>query len=172
MHVLLAIIVYVLSVRPVFAEYVLPYPSYMPGNKLYTISRLIDRVKEPLYFGNISSYKYHLGLADKYIVEAKILFEYKQYLLATDALKRSNNEFARVPVYLILAKAEGKDVSKFTFGLSEAASLHKQLITRFMEIVPQTFTWTPEKSDAIDLPLYSLFRESVMVRENAVISIQ
>jgi len=87
-------IVIFLSVSPqVRAEYVLPYPSAMPGNKLYRIMRIIDELKKPLYFGSITRYKYHLSLADKYLVEAKTLFEYKQYLLAVDALERSDREF-------------------------------------------------------------------------------
>lgn len=155
----------------VHAEYVLPYPGYMPGNKLYTISRLIDRVRQLFFFGNISAYKYHLGLSDKYLMEAKTLFEYKQYLLASDALLRSDSEFARVPVYLKRAASEGKDVRAFAFMLREAAVRHMQVLTGLQSVLPEAFEWKPEKSNATDLPIKEMLRQSIRVRNNAVLSL-
>lgn len=141
-----------MSVR---AEYVLPYPSYMPGNKFYRVSRFIDRIKKPFYFGNISSYKYHLSLADKYLVEAKTLFEYKQYLLAIDALTRSDAEFA---------KAENKDVRNFETQLQEAAVAHQMVLKRLQEELPEQFLWTPEKDNPTSLPLKDLINTSITLR--------
>lgn len=141
-----------MSVR---AEYVLPYPSYMPGNKFYRISRLIDRVKQPFYFGNISSYKYHLSLADKYLVEAKTLFEYKQYLLATDALTRSDVEFA---------KAKRNVVRYFETQFQEAAEAHQMVLKRLQEELPEQFLWTPEKDSPTYLPLKDLINTSITLR--------
>ena len=155
----------------VHAEYVLPYPGYMPGNKLYRLSCLIDWFKEPFFFGNISAYKYHLGLSDKYLVEAKTLFEYKQYLLASDALLRSDSAFARVPVYLKRAASEGKDMSAFTGLLREAASRHVQVLTGLEAGLPDTFEWTPEKTTATVLPMKDMLRQSIMVRGNAVLTL-
>lgn len=151
------------------AEYVLPYPGYMPGNKLYRVSRLIDRLRGPFFFGNISAYKYHLGLSDKYLVEAKTLFEYKQYLLAYDALLRSDSEFARVPVYLKRAASEGKDTHAFVLGLREAAARHIQVLTGLQSGLPDTFEWKPEKSNATELPIKDMLRQSIMVRNNAAL---
>src|SRR3989344_2434627 len=85
------LLVFVLVSR-VEAAYVLPYPSYMPGNKLYTFSRFFDEVGRIWNFGSIASTKYALHLSDKYLVEAKTLFEYQQYLLALDALQRSDRQ--------------------------------------------------------------------------------
>ncbi len=161
----------VMGAASVHAEYVLPYPGYMPGNKLYTISRLIDTLRQPFFFGNISAYKYHLGLSDKYLVEAKTLFEYKQYLLASDALLRSDSEFARVPVYLKLAASEGKDVRAFASMLREAAARHRQVLTGLQSALPEAFEWKPEKSNATDLPIKDMLRQSIMVRNNAVLSL-
>ncbi len=161
----------VIGAGSVHAEYVLPYPGYMPGNKLYVISRLIDTLRQPFYFGNISAYKYHLGLSDKYLVEAKTLFEYKQYLLASDALLRSDSEFARVPVYLRRAASEGKDVRALELQLREAAARHTQVLTGLQSGLPDTFEWKPEKSDATTLSIKDMLRQSGMVRDNAVLTL-
>lgn len=144
----------------------LPYPSFMPGNKLYRISQLLDRVKKPFYFGNISSYKYHLSLADKYLVEATTLFEYKQYLLASQALRRSDSQFLLVPGFLERARKEGKDVSKLTAEAYEASIVHCRILEGLIRVLPSEFVWKPEKAPVSDLPLESMLQESLKIRKN------
>lgn len=150
--------------KEVKAEHILPYPSFMPGNKLYWITRVFDKVKRPFYFGNISSYKYHLSLADKYLIEAKTLFEYKQYLLAVDALARSDVEFVNVPVYIKRAKAEHKDMRNFEIQYQEAAVVHQQVLERLLAELPDQFLWTPEKKSPTNLPLRDLIYKSISLR--------
>src|SRR5260221_10615939 len=110
----LLLVVFCLLCTPVVrAEYVLPYPSFMPGNKIYRVTRVIDKLKKYWYWGNISQIKYHLGLADKYLVEAKTLMEYNQFLLAADALRRSDDEFAQLPTYIVGARHDVVDITMF-----------------------------------------------------------
>lgn len=146
------------------AEYVLPYPSYMPGNKLYTVSRIVDRISKYWYWGSIASLKYHLKMSDKYLIEAKTLFEYKQYLLAVDALKRSNGEFQKTPQSLLGAKKEGKDIIQLEKTVKEATQTHVYILNRLRETMPTEFNWTPEKQKPITLRIGSLLEKSIQVR--------
>lgn len=146
------------------AAHVLPYPSFMPGNKLYAVTRIIDKAKLYWQFGSIGRFKYHLALSDKYLVEAKTLFEYGQYLLAIDALKRSDAEYGAVPTYLERGKTEGKDMRAFEHEYAEAAAAHNQILVHLSERIPERVLWTPEKSDPTDLSLRSLIAESVDMR--------
>ncbi len=148
-----------------YAEYVLPYPSYMPGNKLYQVSRILDRVKQPFYFGNIGSYKYRLMLTDKYLVEAKTLFEYKQYLLAADALGRSDEQFRGVPAHLTRATQEGKDTMLLRAQFQEACDAHVRVLTKLVSSVPKTFTWQPEKVEKTELPIGEMLRDAIKLRK-------
>src|SRR3989344_6985672 len=102
---LLFLLVNLSSVR-VFAQsdYVLPYPSQMPGNKFYTINQVIEKVSYFWYFGSFGQFKYNLKKADKYLVEAKTLFEYKQFLLGYQALKKSDGHFKETLPKLINAR--------------------------------------------------------------------
>ena len=147
------------------ADYVLPYPSFMPGNKAYRISRVIDSLKAYWYWGNIASFRYHLALADKYLVEAKTLFEYKQYLLAVDALTRSTIHTERLPVYLKRAKSERKDIAKLKATTGEAIDAHVLVLEEITARVPEQFLWQPEKAASTDLKLGSFLRESVNLRQ-------
>lgn len=150
------------------AAYVLPYPSFMPGHKLYRVSRVVDEVKRYWYWGNLASYRYYLGQSDKALVEAKTLFEYRQYLLAFNALERSNTALQRVPDTLVRAKDEGKNIAKYRREFQEAMDEHKRLIAKLKQETPEEFTWTPEKSDSQVLPIHQALSEAERTRNDAV----
>lgn len=128
----------------VYADYVLPYPSYMPGHKLYRISRMIDELKNYWYWGSIAQTKYHQGLSDKYLVEAKTLFEYKQYPLALDALKRSDQHFSK--------------------EISQAYEVHIWVLTKLKAELPITFVWQDEYRKPISLAIAEALKRSIEIR--------
>lgn len=154
--------------RSAVAAYVLQYPSYMPGHKLYRVSQIIDEVKRYWHWGNLSSYRYYLNQSDKALVEAKTLFEYGQYLLAIKALERSNKALQHVPDTLKRARDEGKDIAKYKLELQEAIGEHKRLIKQVMEDTPKEFYWTPEKSDPQMLPIHQALSEAERIRSVAL----
>ncbi len=149
----------------VYADYVLPYPGYMPGHKVYRITRMLDDFRQYWFWGAIASTKYRLALSDKYLVEAKILFEYKQYLLAVDALRRSNEQFQRLPQLLGQVTREGKEAGKLTEQAIAAAAAHKQVLEKLQRELPAEFTWKPEKREAVTLDLASLLMEALELRK-------
>lgn len=152
----------------VHADYMLPYPSYMPGNKLYRVSRMVDALNKWWYFGNISKVKYHLGLSDKYLVEAKTLFEYKQYLLGMDALNRSTEQFNKIYLYVQLAEKEGKDMSVFRKTIQEAIFAHDQVLENMKRDTPYDFRWQPEKQQSTELQLHDRLDEAIRARNITV----
>lgn len=162
---ILSAVVCLFTARPVYADYVLPYPSYMPGNALYRISRIIDIAKNYWYWGTIAQIKYHIGLSDKYLVEAKTLFEYKQYLLATDALQRSDKELSGLPARLSEGNREGKDMSDQQSILSDAMEKHITVLDLMKKQLPNEFQWTPEKASATNLSIGLLLDTSVGLRQ-------
>lgn len=152
----------------VYADYVLPYPSYMPGNTLYRLSRLLDAAKVYWYWGTIASWKYHMSLGDKYLIEAKTLFEYKQYLLAVDALQRSDKEISTFVGLLSQARGEGKDVHRQTKETSDAMLVHQELLKRLQKDVPAEFLWQPEKAQSTKLVLGERLNNAIVLRDRVV----
>lgn len=148
------------------ADYVLPYPSYMPGHKLYKPSRMLDEFKKWWYFGTIAQFKYHLNLADKYLVEAKTLFEYKQYLLAVDALKRSNSQFQFVPSFIQKTISKGKDMPNLRFTEREAVKEHIKVLEKLRGELPKEFLWSPEREKPTKLELHIILDEAILIRKN------
>lgn len=147
-------------------EYVLPYPSFMPGHPFYKFRLVLERVQEIWSFGNFSKFSYSLRQSDKYLIEAKTLFEYNQYLLATKALEKSNEYFAKTSVFLEAARREGKDTREKTMLLMQAANKHKEVLGELISVVPVEFNWQPEKREATVLRIKSALEESIKIRRN------
>src|SRR3989344_1608576 len=97
--------------RNMFAEssYVLPYSSAMPGSIFYKPNLIQEELLRFWYFGDFGQFKYNLSQSDKYLVEAKTLFDYKQHLLAYQALQKSNDYFRKLEPAISSAKKSGKN---------------------------------------------------------------
>ena len=142
------ILLLLISARaPIYAAYVLPYPSYMPGHKLYNVSRILDELKKYWHWGNIARAKYHLALSDKYLVEAKTLFEYKQYPLALDALKRSDEQFQKISSLVV-----------------EVSQVHIALLKKLMTELPETYVWQDEYKPPMTLDFHGALNRSIQIR--------
>ncbi|MEK7129533.1 MAG: hypothetical protein AAB803_00800 [Patescibacteria group bacterium] len=148
-----------------YADYLLPYPSYMPGNKLYRASKLLDRLGVYWHWGTIASFNYRLAMSDKYLVEAKTLFEYKQYLLAVDALRRSNEQFQMLSPLLTRVGNEGKEAGKLAERMVEASSVHRGVLERLKRELPAEFIWKPEKRESTTLDFATLLTEAMELRK-------
>lgn len=160
------IIVYWAFFQPlnVYASYMLPYPSAMPGNKIYTVSRVLDSLKKYWYFGDIAQTKYHMELADKYLVEAKTLFEYQQYLLGMDALLRSDFHFGQLKERIRKVRSNGKNPKDLEALVTGASDTHIALLNTLQLVTPKEFTWNPEHGNASYIPIHELFSESKNIR--------
>lgn len=116
------------------------------------------------YFGDFSQFKYNLEESDRYLVEAKILFEYKQYLLGYQALKKSDNFFSKAPPFRHKAKQEGKNTDEKQEILNQAALKHIEVLENLQVLVPERFVWEPEKDSPTDLLLQASINNSISIR--------
>jgi hypothetical protein len=164
--VVLILLFFFSSVTFAFAssDYVLPYPSFMPGNKIYKVYELKDQLMKYWYFGSLGQFTFHLEQADKYLVEAKTLFEYNQYLLGINSLQKSNQHFEQLSYYLENAKKEQKDISEKKKILQSAAQKHIEVLQKLKTELPENFTWRPEKAASTELNLQDAINESIAMR--------
>lgn len=164
---LVVFFIFVLSPQLVLAQsdYVLPYPSYMPGSKFYIVHRIWEEAIKYWYFGDFGQFTYNLNQSDKYLVEAKILFEYKQYFLACNALKKSEEYFKNIAAVLLRAKNEKKNIIKKEIILKEAALKHMEVLSVVKQQIPRQFVWRPEKSSPTVLNLHDEIEKSIKTRK-------
>jgi len=152
--------------QPIFAEssYVLPYPSAMPGSIFYKLNLIKEEILKYWFFGDFGQFHYSLKQSDKYLVEAKTLFDYKQYLLADAALKKSDRYFNKIYPNISSAKDNGKNISEKEKILEDAAEKHIEEFTKLKSIVPSVFDWTPERDSPTTLNLWESLDTSIKLR--------
>lgn len=157
---------FLFSTAPLHADssYVLPYPSTMPGGVNYQLHIAWERVMQYWYFGNFGQFEYNLKEADKYLVEAKTLFEYQQYLLGYTALQKSNRYFSKTLPFLQKAQREGKNIREKRQILHEAVLKHSEVLDKMKEETPADFSWTPEKNPASLLHIHTLIESAMTER--------
>lgn len=117
-------------------SYILPYPSVMPGNKLYVIKETWDKLRGILALGSFSRFSYELGQADKKLVEAKVLYEYGQIALGNKALEKYQTHMMVLPKLLEAANKEGKNISEKEELLKRAGIKHQQVLLELSKISP------------------------------------
>ncbi len=155
-----------LSPIKVFAQssYVLPYPSDMPGSKFYILHLIFEKFEKYWYFGNFANYHYNLKYADKYLVESKTLFEYEQYLLAYQALVKSDHFFGEARNNLGNAKNEHRNTVEKEENLENAGVRHIEILNQLLFYVPIEFNWIPEKGKPTKMKIKEKINESIRIR--------
>lgn len=165
---LFIIILFLVLPRISFAQssYVLPYPSVMQGSLSYRIHLIYESVSKYWYFGNFGQFNYNLKMADKYLVEAKTLFEYKQYLLGYKALKKSDKYFIKILPNLVRAEKNGKNILQKKAVFDNASLKHMEVLQEIKNTIPSIFIWEPEKSIPTNLKLREAINLSIQLRNN------
>lgn len=165
---IIIIILFFVSKTYVYAEssYVLPYPSSMPGSLAYRVHLMFEQISKYWYFGDFGQFDYNLKMADKYLVQAKTLFEYKQYLLGYKALQKSDLHFAKIISSLAKANHKKKDIFNKKTILSKAAQKHIEVLEKTELETPDIFTWQPEKALPTNLYLKKDIEKAINIRRN------
>lgn len=126
----------------------------------------MDEAKRCWYWGNLASYRYYLGQSDKTLVEAKTLFEYGQYLLAMQAIRRSGEAIEHANQYFQNAKREQKIGRQQRQELSDAMSEHIRVLSSIRTQTPEEFYWSPEKESSQTLRIHQELDRAIGVRED------
>lgn len=148
------------------STYVLPYPSAMPGNILYKINLVKENLQKYWYFGDFAKVDYNLRYSDKYLVESITLFEYNQYLLAIDALDKSNDYFEKISPNLLVANKKGKNISEKSTILMNASKKHMEKLIKLKVELPREFLWEDEFSDPVLLEIHRDLNSAIKLRES------
>lgn len=166
--IFILIVIFLLQTQTALAEYILPYPSYLSGNKLYKVSEFVDSIKKYWYFGTLTQLKYIQEMSDKHLVEAKTLFEYKQYALGVRALEKSNTDASEIPTILLRLNTEQKSNQAIVQKVNEEMEAHKEVLKRMFLEVPESVNWSEEKKTPFLIDFSKLYLVALGVREKVM----
>lgn len=137
----------------------------MPGGISYKLHVLFEQFQKYWYFGDFGSFSYNLKESDKYLVEAKTLFEYKQYLLGARALKKSGEYFRNIRPALVEAQKNGKNIQDKQDILEQASQKHIETLMKMKAELPSKETWNPEHGEPTFIPIQQLLESSARIRK-------
>lgn len=167
---LLALSLFVKSVSAfdMSSGYTLPYPPQMPGSIMYKVRLLEEKIQSFWNFGNYASFQFNLTMSDRYLVQTKTLLEYKQYLLAREALQTSDTYFKRIMPPVVQAAKEGRDVSDEKNLLVAASRKHIEVLEYLKDDTPMTVEWVPEKTKSTTINFNDLITKSINMRKTTL----
>ena len=84
-------------------------------------------------------------MSDKHLVEAKTLFEYKQYALGVRALEKSNSEVVQISPLLSRLIEEKKSNPEIIENVDEEMRSHVGVLARMFSETPDSIEWTEER---------------------------
>ncbi len=165
-----ALLIFFVASNYVHAEstYVLPYPGPMPGNAFYKVGRLTDTLYKYWYWGTLGGLKYERKLADKYLVEAKVLFEYKQYVLGLDALHRSDVHVPNICSYYVKAKSAQVQTEALRADVQAELLKHEEVLIELTRSLPESFYWQDEYKPGSQLMLAQEIQKSQKIRSDCM----
>lgn len=137
----------------------------MPGHLLYKVRLVQEYFEKFWYFGDFGQLSFNQRMSDRYLVEAKTLFEYKQYLLATKALDKSNDYFRKIPGNLLQAKKNNKIIVDKKERVFNEREKHIEVLEELRDDLPPQFVWQDEYKDAQNLELEELINKSIVIRK-------
>lgn len=115
--------------------YSLPFAgSVIPGNPLWPVKALRDRIWLLLTTNHIKRAEIALLFADKRLVMARQLFDKKEFGLAISTLTKGEKYLEIASQEESLARKEGMDTASFLIKLANASLKHRQIIEE--EMIP------------------------------------
>jgi len=116
-------------------KYDLPYPGILPDHPLYKLKVLRDKIATFLISDPTKKAQYHLLLADKRLVMARMLVDKDMIELAKETALKGENEYT---LLVFMYKDINKKPSKPLFNkLEKAAMKHQELLNEIVKKVSE-----------------------------------
>jgi hypothetical protein len=105
--------------------------SILPGNILYPVKMVRDRIWLWLTMGPLEKSELLLKFADKRLLTAEVLIEDNKFDLGVSTATKAEKYLERAIAQERIAKNAGRDTSAFLQKLSQATLKHQEILTGF-----------------------------------------
>ncbi|EKD96277.1 MAG: hypothetical protein ACD_24C00112G0001 [uncultured bacterium] len=111
------------------SEYPLPYPGILPGNPLYQLKMVRDRVFEILIVDPFKKADFYLLQADKRLAAGESLITKGNATLGEETISKGEKYFELAVELTKQAKNKGKDTKDLTDRLARSWDKHDEILT-------------------------------------------
>ncbi|MBI3980898.1 hypothetical protein HY345_02780 [Candidatus Microgenomates bacterium] len=110
------------------SEYPLPYPGILPGNPLYQLKMVRDRVFEILIVDPLKKADFYLLQADKRLAAGESLITKGNSSLGEETISKGEKYFGLAIELTKQAKSKGKDTKDLTDRLARSWDKHNEVL--------------------------------------------
>lgn len=150
------------SPKPVEIDYNLPYPGMLSDNLLWPIKAVRDRIWLAVTINPSKKADLYLLLADKRLVDAKMLFEKGKPDLGTSVLTKAEKYLESAGKEEGIAKSEGMNTSDFLQRFILATLKHRQVMDTIALSAPEDARPLIQKTEDYPKNLYSEARNGLL----------
>jgi len=118
---------------PASVDYFLAYPGILPGNFLYPLKMVRDRIWMFLTTDPLQKAQTLLLFADKRLGAGKALIEKEKEDLGISTLSKAEKYLERALIQARVAKEKGKDIEAFLNTLEKASQKHQEVLEEIQE---------------------------------------
>lgn len=111
------------------SEYPLPYPGILPGNPLYQVKMVRDRVFEILIVDPLKKADFYLLQADKRLAAGESLIVKGNAILGEETISKGEKYFGLAIELTKQAKNKRKDTKDLTDRLARSWDKHNEVLT-------------------------------------------
>ncbi len=112
-------------------NYNMPYPGLLPGNPLYNLKVLRDKIVSTLISDSLKKASFDLLASDKRANAATFLFDKNKNDIAIDTLSKSNNYFDDAIVNIEKAKKMNEDIQPLLEQMKQSIRKHQEIISPY-----------------------------------------
>ncbi len=121
------------SQTPSRVEYELPYPGLLPGNPIYPLKALRDKIFEIIIADPLKKSEYHLLQADKRLAAAALLFEKGEEEKGEQTLSKGINYLEKSISVIDQAKEQRQEVGEIAGKIKTSSRKHVEIINNLIK---------------------------------------
>lgn len=119
-------------------NYDLPYPGLLPGNPLYNLKVLRDRIVSVLISDPLKKAEFDILASDKRINAGLFLLDRKKETLAIDTISKGNNYFHDALGSIEKAKKMNVEIKPLLERMKQSVKKHQEVLTPYEKKVSKS----------------------------------
>lgn len=121
------------SAAPTGSNYFLPYPGILPGNPLYSLKLIRDKITEFTTQKTLDKSYFYLLQSDKRLASGMVLFDAGDPVKGENTLSKGQNYLEKSINKMIQARSEGESVMDLSAKIKASSLKQKEVIRKLSE---------------------------------------